>query len=240
MPDEMKKVLVTGASRGIGKTIAQKFKEKGLLVVGTATSSQGVEEIIKNGHIGLEVNLNENSSIHNFLKILDEDHTDISILINNAGLTRDNIVIRMREEEWSEVINVHLNGTFKITKKILKFMIKKKWGRVISITSDSASLGNKGQANYAAAKSGVEAFSRSLANEVGSRGITVNSVSPGYIETDMTEDIDGIQKEQIITTIPLLRFGKTEDVAELVLFLSSDEASYITGQTVHINGGIYM
>ncbi|SUZ93275.1 uncharacterized protein METZ01_LOCUS46129 [marine metagenome] len=146
----------------------------------------------------------------------------------------------MSDEEWMDVLNVNLNGTFKISKTVLKFMLKKRWGRIINITSTSASTGNKGQANYAAAKSGVEAFSRSLAKEVGSRGITVNSVAPGYIETDMTEQINNKVKEEILKQIPLSRFGKSEEVAQLIEFLITDEASYITGQTIHINGGLYM
>ena len=146
----------------------------------------------------------------------------------------------MSDEEWMDVLNVNLNGTFKISKTVLKFMLKKRWGRIINITSTSASTGNKGQANYAAAKSGVEAFSRSLAKEVGSRGITVNCVAPGYIETDMTEQINNKVKEEILKQIPLLRFGKSEEVAQLIEFLITDEASYITGQTIHINGGLYM
>ena len=146
----------------------------------------------------------------------------------------------MSDEEWMDVLNVHLNGTFKISKTVLKFMLKKRWGRIINITSTSASTGNRGQANYAAAKSGVEAFSRSLAKEVGSRGITVNSVAPGYIETDMTEQINNKMKEEILKQIPLSRFGRAEEVAQLIEFLITDEASYITGQTIHINGGLYM
>ncbi|SVD10007.1 uncharacterized protein METZ01_LOCUS362861, partial [marine metagenome] len=163
-----------------------------------------------------------------------------NVLINNAGKTRDNIVLKMTEDEWMEVMNIHLNGTFTISKTILKFMLKKRWGRVINITSASASIGNKGQSNYSAAKSGIEAFSRSLAKEVGSRAITVNSIAPGYIETDMTEGIKPEIKKEILNQIPLSRFGKAEEVAELVEFLISEEASYITGQTIHINGGLYM
>ena len=146
----------------------------------------------------------------------------------------------MSDEEWMDVLNVHLNGTFKISKTVLKFMLKKRWGRIINVTSTSASTGNRGQANYAAAKSGVEAFSRSLAKEVGSRGITVNSVAPGYIETDMTEQINNKMKEEILKQIPLSRFGTAEEVSRLIEFLITDEASYITGQTIHINGGLYM
>ena len=240
MVNESKKVLITGASRGIGKAIAVKLKEKDFNVIGTSTSKEGVQSLIKEGFIGIELDLNQKKSIALFNELLVDEHSDISILVNNAGITRDNIVLRMSDDEWSDVINVHLNGTFKISKIILKFMLKKRWGRIINITSASASIGNKGQANYSAAKSGVEAFSRSLAKEVGSRAITVNAVSPGYIETDMTEGMNEEVKKNILNQIPLARFGKAEEVAELIEFLISDEASYITGQTIHVNGGLYM
>ena len=240
MSKEKKKILITGASRGIGKDIALKSKENGYIVLGTSTSEEGAQGLEKEGILGLVLNLNDSKSIEGFNDALIKDHPDIEILINNAGITRDNIVLRMSDEEWMDVLNVHLNGTFKISKTVLKFMLKKRWGRIINITSTSASTGNRGQANYAAAKSGVEAFSRSLAKEVGSRGITVNSVAPGYIETDMTEQINNKMKEEILKQIPLSRFGRAEEVAQLIEFLITDEASYITGQTIHINGGLYM
>ena len=240
MSKEKKKILITGASRGIGKDIALKSKENGYIVLGTSTSEEGAQGLEKEGILGLVLNLNDSKSIEGFNDALIKDHSDIEILINNAGITRDNIVLRMSDEEWMDVLNVHLNGTFKISKTVLKFMLKKRWGRIINITSTSASTGNRGQANYAAAKSGVEAFSRSLAKEVGSRGITVNSVAPGYIETDMTEQINNKLKEEILKQIPLSRFGRAEEVAQLIEFLITDEASYITGQTIHINGGLYM
>ena len=240
MSKEKKKILITGASRGIGKDIALKSKENGYIVLGTSTSEEGAQGLEKEGILGLVLNLNDSKSIEGFNDALIKDHSDIEILIYNAGITRDNIVLRMSDEEWMDVLNVHLNGTFKISKTVLKFMLKKRWGRIINITSTSASTGNRGQANYAAAKSGVEAFSRSLAKEVGSRGITVNSVAPGYIETDMTEQINNKMKEEILKQIPLSRFGRAEEVAQLIEFLITDEASYITGQTIHINGGLYM
>ena len=240
MSKEKKKILITGASRGIGKDIALKSKENGYIVLGTSTSEEGAQALEKEGILGLVLNLNDSKSIEGFNDALIKDHSDIEILINNAGIIRDNIVLRMSDEEWMDVLNVNLNGTFKVSKTVLKFMLKKRWGRIINITSTSASTGNKGQANYAAAKSGVEAFSRSLAKEVGSRGITVNSVAPGYIETDMTEQINNKMKEEILKQIPLERFGRAEEVAQLIEFLITDEASYITGQTIHINGGLYM
>ena len=240
MSKEKKKILITGASRGLGKDIALKSKENGYIVLGTSTSEVGAQAIEKEGIHGLVLNLNDSKSVKEFSDVLIKDHSDIEILINNAGIIRDNLVLRMSDEEWMDVLNVNLSGTFKISKTVLKFMLKKRWGRIINITSTSASTGNKGQANYAAAKSGVEAFSRSLAKEVGSRGITVNSVAPGYIETDMTEQINNKVKEEILKQIPLARYGRPEEIAQLIEFLITDEASYITGQTIHINGGLYM
>ena len=240
MIKNLKKVLVTGASRGIGEAIAIRLKEKEFNVLGTSTSKQGVKYLNEKGIKGFQLDLNNKESIKKFLSRLIKEHSDIDILVNNAGLTRDNIVLRMSEDQWMEVINVHLNGTFKISKTVLKFMLKKKWGRIINITSTSASMANRGQSNYSAAKSGVEAFSRSLAKEVGTRFITVNSVAPGYIETDMTKDINPKIKKEILNKIPLSRFGKPNQVADLIEFIISDDASYITGQTIHINGGLFM
>jgi len=240
MQKELKKILITGASRGIGKDIALKSKEKGYKVLGTSTTKEGVELINENGIQGLQLNLSKQESIQSFIKILIQEHANIDVLVNNAGITKDNIVLRMTEDEWMDVLNVNLNGAFKISKIVLKFMLKKRWGRIINITSTSASTGNKGQANYAAAKAGVEAFSKSLAKEVGSRGITVNAIAPGYIQTDMTEVINEKVKEEILSQIPLARFGKPEEISQLVDFLISDEASYITGQTIHVNGGLFM
>ena len=240
MQKELKKILITGASRGIGKDIALKAKEKGYKVLGTSTTKEGVELINENGIQGLQLNLSKQESIESFIKILIQEHADIDVLVNNAGITKDNIVLRMTEDEWMDVLNVNLNGAFKISKIVLKFMLKKRWGRTLNITSTSASTGNRGQANYAAAKAGIEAFSKSLAKEVGSRGITVNSIAPGYIQTDMTEVINEKVKEEILSQIPLARFGKPEEISQLVDFLISDEASYITGQTIHVNGGLFM
>ena len=240
MQKESKKILITGASRGIGKDIALKSKEKGYEVLGTSTTNEGVSNLKKNGIHGLQLNLNDKKSVESFNYLLTQEHPDIAVLVNNAGITRDNIVLRMTEEEWMDVLNVNLNGAFKISKTVLKFMLKKRWGRILNITSTSASTGNRGQANYAAAKAGIEAFSKSLAKEVGSRGITVNAIAPGYIQTDMTKVISEKVKEEILSQIPLSRFGKPEEISQLVDFLISDEASYITGQTIHINGGLYM
>ena len=240
MQKESKKILITGASRGIGRDIALNSKEKGYKVLGTSTTNEGVSSLKENGIHGLQLDLNDKKSVESFNGLLTQEHSDITVLVNNAGITRDNIVLRMSEEEWTDVLNVNLNGAFKVTKTVLKFMLKKRWGRILNITSTSASTGNRGQANYAAAKAGIEAFSKSLAKEVGSRGITVNAIAPGYIQTDMTEVISENIKEEILSQIPLSRFGKPEEISQLVDFLISDEASYITGQTIHINGGLFM
>ena len=240
MQKESKKILITGASRGIGRDIALNSKEKGYKVLGTSTTNEGVSSLKENGIHGLQLDLNDKKSVESFNGLLIQEHPDIAVLVNNAGITRDNIVLRMSEEEWMDVLNVNLNGAFKVTKTVLKFMLKKRWGRILNITSTSASTGNRGQANYAAAKAGVEAFSKSLAKEVGSRGITVNAIAPGYIQTDMTEVINEKVKEEILSQIPLARFGKPEEISQLVDFLISDEASYITGQTIHVNGGLFM
>ena len=236
----MKTALVTGASRGIGRAIALELKSKGFSVIGTATSQPGVDALIENGIEGYILDLNSPNSIGNFWEQLEADKKNISVLVNNAGITRDNIVLRMSDDEWSEIMNVHLNGTFQLCKRSLKMMLKNKWGRIINISSASASIGNRGQSNYAAAKAGVEAFTKSLAKEVGKRDITINAVAPGFIATDMTEQNDGVNAEYLIKEIPLGRFGEPEEVAGLVKFLCSEKASYITGQTIHINGGLYM
>jgi len=236
----MKKVFVTGASRGIGNAIAKSLLDKNYIVIGTATSSDAVEKLSSEGIQGYKLKLNNLNEIHLSWKEISKNHPDIDILINNAGFTRDNLILRMSEEEWNDVLNVHLNGMFRITKRVLKPMLKKRWGRIINLSSSSAILGNKGQSNYAAAKAGVEAFSRSLAREVGRRGITVNVVAPGFIRTDMTESNTGVIEEELVKQIPLGRFGETSEIAHLVSYLCSDESSYITGQTIHINGGLYM
>ena len=236
----MKTALVTGASRGIGRAIALEFKEKGYSVIGTATSETGAAELNDIGIQGYVLDLNSHESIDSFWQKLEDKNKNISLLVNNAGITRDNIVLRMSDEEWSDIMNVHLYGTFQLCKRSLKMMLKSKWGRIINISSASASIGNRGQSNYAAAKAGVEAFTKSLAKEVGKRDITINAVAPGFISTDMTENNDGVNEDYLIKEIPLGRFGEPAEVANLVTFLCSEEASYITGQTIHINGGLYM
>ena len=240
MNSKTKKVLITGSSRGIGLATALELKKSGYEIIGTATSKKGIDVLSKKGISGLILNLNSDKSIDTFLKKITDQYTDISILINNAGITKDNIVLKMKDDDWMDVINILLNGTFKISKGVLKLMLKKRWGRIVNITSASAAIGNKGQSNYAAAKSGIEAFSRTLAKEVGSRGITVNCVSPGYIDTDMTNSLTELQKKIIVKQIPLNRIGEAKEVAKLISFIVSDKGSYITGQTIHINGGLHI
>ena len=237
---DMRTALVTGASRGIGKAIAEKLKADNYKVLGTATSDSGVDTLNSNGIEGHLLDLNSKDSIENFWSKLESDNKTISVLVNNAGITRDNIILRMSDEEWSDIMNVHLYGTFQLSKRALKMMLKNKWGRIINISSASASIGNRGQSNYAAAKAGVEAFTKSLAKEVGKRDITINAVAPGFISTDMTENNKGVNADYLVKEIPLGRFGKPEEVASLISFMCSDGASYITGQTIHINGGLYM
>ena len=236
----MKTALITGASRGIGNAIAMHLKNEGYRVLGTATSSAGVSKLEEEGIEGLVLDLNSAESKEKLWEQVEKKEIQISVLVNNAGITRDNIVLRMSEDEWLDIINVNLNSAFYLSKKVLKMMLKLKWGRIINITSTSASIGNKGQSNYSAAKAGVEAFTKSLAREVGSRNITINSIAPGFIDTDMTQQNDGVNIDELIKEIPLGRFGKPDEVAHLVSFLCSEEASYITGQIIHINGGLYM
>ena len=236
----MKTALITGASRGIGNAIALHLKNEGYRVLGTATSSAGVSKLEEEGIEGLVLDLNSAESKEKLWEQVVKKETQISVLVNNAGITRDNIVLRMSEDEWLDIINVNLNSAFYLSKKVLKMMLKLKWGRIVNITSTSASSGNKGQSNYSAAKAGVEAFTKSLAREVGSRNITINSIAPGFIDTDMTQQSDGVNTDELIKEIPLGRFGKPDEVAHLASFLCSEEASYITGQIIHINGGLYM
>jgi len=232
--------LVTGASRGIGKAAANKLSETGFNVLGTATTQEGVDKINEKGMHGLILNLNDKKSIAAMWENIIDNFNYVDILINNAGITKDNIIVRMSEDEWEEVINIHLNATFYMCQRATKLMMKNKFGRVINISSTSASIGNKGQSNYAAAKAGIEAFTRTLAREFGSRGITANNIAPGFIDTDMTNFLSEEERANIQKDIPLNRFGKPEEVAHLINFLASDEASYITGQTIHLNGGLYM
>ena len=236
----MKTALVTGASRGIGNAIALTLKKEGFRVLGTATSSEGSRKLDDIGIEGHVLDLNSLDSKKQFWDEIENKEANISVLVNNAGITRDNIVLRMSDDEWEEIMNVNLDSIFYLSKRVLKMMLKNKWGRIINITSASASIGNRGQSNYSAAKAGVEAFTKSLAREVGKRNITINAIAPGFISTDMTEQNIGINIEELIKEIPLGRFGDPEEIAHLASFICSEEASYITGQVMHINGGLYM
>lgn len=237
---------MSGASRGIGQSILKLFSSKGFSVIGTATSEDGVNvinEILSESSasgFGIQLDLSDKESIENLFATLKEKDISPDVVVNNAGVTRDNIFLRMKNAEWDEVIQVHLNSVFSLLKFFSKKMVKNKSGRIINISSTSAAIGNKGQANYAAAKSGLEAFSRSLARELAPRNITVNCVAPGFIKTDMIKSMDEDTLKFMSEQIPLGRLGSSKEVANLIYFLSSDEANYITGQTIHINGGLYM
>jgi len=240
-----KLVLVTGASRGIGKAIALTLGRAGATVIGTATTESGSDNISKifadnkvSGK-GIKLNVTDNEQIASLIKSVNEDFGSIDILINNAGITRDNILLRMKEDEWEDIINTNLSSIYKMSKLVLRGMIKKRSGRIISITSVVGAMGNAGQSNYAAAKAGMIGFTKSLAREVGVRGITVNAVAPGFIETDMTSNLPDEQKEALASQIPMGRLGTPDEIALAVLFLAGDGGSYITGQTLHVNGGMY-
>jgi len=238
-------VLITGASRGIGKAIALTLGEAGATVVGTATTESGADNISKvfadnkiSGK-GIKLNVTNNEQISSLVKIVNEDFGPIDILINNAGITRDNILLRMKEDEWEDIIETNLSSIYKMSKSVLRGMIKNRSGRIISITSVVGAMGNAGQSNYAASKAGMIGFTKSLAREVGVRNITVNAIAPGFIETDMTDSLPDEQKDALVSQIPMGRLGTADEVAKAVLFLAGDGGSYITGQTLHVNGGMY-
>jgi 3-oxoacyl-[acyl-carrier protein] reductase len=238
--------LVTGASRGIGRAIAERLAKDGFKVVGTATSESGAAQIsealqsIHSDNAGIVLNISDAAQTDAALKQLLADHGTPAVVVNNAGITRDNLFLRMSEEEWDAVINTNLSGVFRVCKAMVKPMIKQKAGCIINVSSIIGTTGNAGQANYAAAKAGLEGFSRSLAQEIASRNITVNCVAPGFIQTDMTEILPETQKEAILATIPVKRLGQAEEIAGTVAFLASSDAKYITGQTIHVNGGMNM
>ncbi len=240
-----KLVLVTGASRGIGKAIALTLGAAGATVIGTATSDEGaanISQIFNENNIlgkGMKLNVTDNEQISDLLKSITEDYGSIDILINNAGITRDSILVRMKADEWNDIINTNLTSVYKMSKSVLRGMIKKRSGRIISITSVVGAMGNAGQSNYAAAKAGIMGFTKSLAREVGTRGITVNAIAPGFIETDMTNNLPEDQRLALAAQIPMGRLGTTNEIAQAVLFLAGDSGSYITAQTLHVNGGMY-
>lgn len=241
-----KVALVTGASRGIGKAIALELAAKGATVIGTATTDSGAEAISAylaaagNGGRGMTLDVANAASVEAVLAQVNADFGAPLILVNNAGITRDNLMLRMKDDEWDSVINTNLSAIFRVTKACLKGMTKARWGRIVSISSVVGSMGNGGQANYAAAKAGLEGFGRALAKEIGSRGITVNAVAPGFIQTDMTDALSDEQKGKLLEQVAIPRLGLPEDIAHAVAFLASEEAGYISGVTLHVNGGMYM
>ncbi len=239
-------VLITGASRGIGRAIALSLGKQGATVIGTATSEGGAQNIsqyldengVKGG--GELLNVTDQASIDALLKCATEKFGAPTILVNNAGITRDNLLMRMKEDEWDEIINTNLSSVYRLSKACLRPMMKARRGKIINIASVVALTGNPGQCNYAAAKSGMIGFSKALAREVASRGVTVNCVAPGFIETDMTHELPEKQKEALLQSIPLNRLGRPEEIAGAVAYLTSSAADYITGETINVNGGMYM
>ncbi len=238
--------LITGASRGIGREIAAELGRQGATIIGTATTDSGAEAIsswiaeagLKGA--GMRLNVTELDDITALIKNIKEEFGVVSVLVNNAGITRDNLLMRMKEEEWDDIMNTNLTAIFRMVKTCMRGMMKARQGRIINIGSVVGSSGNPGQANYAAAKAGVIGFTKSLAREVGSRNITVNTVAPGFIQTDMTDELTDEQKDGLMSQIPLNRLGSTADIAKAVAFLASPAAAYITGETLHVNGGMYM
>ncbi|MFC6440041.1 3-oxoacyl-ACP reductase FabG [Bowmanella sp. JS7-9] len=238
-----KVALVTGASRGIGKAVAEALVAQGVTVIGTATSQHGADNIsayLGDNGAGMVLNVTDAESLNQALTDIKERFGDIDILVNNAGITRDNLMMRMKDSEWDDIIATNLTPIFQLSKAVMRGMMKKRFGRIISIGSVVGSTGNPGQANYAAAKAGVIGFSKSLAREVASRGITVNVVAPGFIDTDMTQSLTEEQKEAIFKDIPAGRLGQPKEIAAAVAFLASDASAYITGETLHVNGGMHM
>ncbi|WP_027856066.1 3-oxoacyl-ACP reductase FabG [Marinobacterium jannaschii] len=246
MSIEGKVALVTGATRGIGKAIAEDLGRQGAVVVGTATSDKGaaaISEYLQAAGIkgtGMVLNVADSESVDAVIKAVQTDFGNVEILVNNAGITRDNILMRMKDDEWGDVLNTNLTSVYRLVKGCLRGMTKARWGRIISVSSVVASMGNAGQANYAAAKSGMEGFTRALAREVGSRNITVNCVAPGFIDTDMTSGLAEEHKENLKAQIPMNRLGQPEEIAAVVGFLAGQGGAYVTGESIQVNGGMYM
>lgn len=238
--------LVTGASRGIGRAVALELGREGAVVVGTATTAEGAEKIsvyLQEAGVsgtGLMLDVTDQQSVEQTLSAMEERHGAPSILVNNAGITRDNLLMRMKDSEWDEIINTNLTSVYRLSKAVMRPMMKARKGRIITISSVVGVAGNAGQCNYAAAKAGIFGFTKSLAREVASRGVTVNAVAPGFIDTDMTRGLPEQQKQDLLQQIPLNRLGRAEEVAAVVAFLASPGAAYITGETLHVNGGMYM
>ncbi len=240
---EGKIALVTGASRGIGRAIAELLVERGATVIGTATSESGaaaISEYLGENGKGLALNVTDVESIEATLKTINDEFGAIDILVNNAGITRDNLLMRMKDDEWNDIINTNLTPIYRMSKAVLRGLMKKRAGRIINVGSVVGTMGNAGQTNYAAAKAGVIGFTKSMAREVASRGVTVNTVAPGFIETDMTKALNDDQRAATLANVPAGRLGDPREIASAVVFLASPEAAYITGETLHVNGGMYM
>ena len=241
-----KVALVTGASRGIGAAIARALGQGGATVVGTATTVAGAEAITERFSqegitgSGKVLDVTDGQSVITLVKAISDEYGAPTVLINNAGVTRDNLLLRMKDDEWDTVIATNLGAAYRVTKACLRGMMKARWGRIINVSSVVGSMGNPGQANYAATKAGVEGFARALASEVGARGITVNAVAPGFIDTDMTRALPDEQRAVLLGQIPVGRLGQVDEIASVVLFLAGDGAAYITGETIQVNGGMYM
>ncbi|AMW79623.1 beta-ketoacyl-ACP reductase [Acinetobacter sp. TGL-Y2] len=243
MTQERKVALVTGASRGIGAAVAKQLILDGFFVVGTATSESGAEKLsasFAEQGTGAVLDVRDLSAIDALVSDIEQKYGSVMILVNNAGITKDNLLLRMSEDDWDDILNIHLKAVFRLSKRVLKGMTKARFGRIINISSVVAHFANPGQANYSAAKAGIEAFSRSLAKEMGSRQITVNSIAPGFIATEMTEQLSEEIRKKMSDQVALSRFGQPQDIANAVSFLASDKASYITGTVLHVNGGLYM
>jgi 3-oxoacyl-[acyl-carrier protein] reductase len=237
---EGKLALVTGATRGIGRAIAAELAKQGAKVVGTATSEEGAKAISDAGLVGRVLNVRDAVQTDAMLAELQKEFGDVAVLVNNAGITRDNLALRMKDADWDEVMETNLKSVFRLSRAVMRGMMKARWGRIINITSVVGASGNPGQANYAAAKAGIVGLSKSLARELGSRNITVNCVAPGFIDTDMTRALPEAQKGALLAQIPLGRLGLPEDIAAAVAYLASPAAGYVTGAVLHVNGGMYM
>lgn len=238
-----KVALVTGASRGIGRSIAETLVEAGAVVIGTATSEKGaaaIQEYLGDKGFGLVLNVTDSESVTDLFASIKEKAGDVDILVNNAGITRDNLLMRMKDDEWQDIIDTNLTSLFRLSKPVMRTMMKKRFGRIINIGSVVGTMGNAGQVNYSAAKAGLIGFTKSLAREVASRQITVNAIAPGFIQTDMTDELTEEQQKAIMSQVPMERLGQAQEIANAVLFLASDSAAYITGETLHVNGGMYM
>ncbi|MEY4100276.1 MAG: 3-oxoacyl-ACP reductase [Pseudomonadota bacterium] len=237
--------LVTGASRGIGASIALALAERGLKVIGTATTDEGAAKISQTlaafpGCRGQNLNVNDAAGVDAVIDAIVKEHGGLQILVNNAGITRDNLAMRMKDDEWDAVLDTNLKAVFRMSRAVMRTMMKQRYGRIISITSVVGASGNPGQANYAAAKAGVAGMTRALARELGSRNITVNCIAPGFIETDMTAHLADEQQKALLSQIPLGHLGKPADIAHAVSYLASPQAAYVTGQELHVNGGMFM